>query len=629
MALQEARQPHPFKQRNMMDKKIVVTTLGRDPHTQGIYSFSRVARAAGFDVVSLPPDSTEDDILKTIQKEDPQFVGLSYRLSPDEGLRHVSSLMGRLYENGQLQTFGGESRDIAFAGLPATVDAVTRTFSDHKITGIAQGTDKIKPLIDVLDYLRVEGTKRDKIIHREQERLFPPSIEGLDELAAEVAKDWTPEPPLNKPSEEARQSLVLRINEIWPGRPYILTHFGRPGESIQPTIEGIEEIADARAVDRICLGSSDLSQRHFGRPELWTGKTNDGGVPYKTVADLVALKAATNRGNFPSLESYTHIVDMVNFAEQAVGAGIFLGAHAAVPLYFFNQLDGRGDVPVDEALEEHFAALRAYTEKGIPVEMNDPNHWCSRWAPDAVVVADFGLTTASMLASGVKEMVFQMQFNKPRETSDYGDLAKFSASMEIARRIAPKSTGANMWRMSRTGVEYFEPDLETARKQLARSTLLQMMLNPQIISQVNYCEALHIATTDDVVKSSEVLRKAVRTYQTHQHDLARHINDPTVIERKEHLVNEATFLLDQIARLNPKYEMVGPAGLYQFLADPQTLYRAMQEGIMAAPGIFAEPFRDIAAQTHTDVVAGGYVDSVDPNTGASITQKQRLSHPTR
>jgi len=612
-----------------MDKKIVVTTLGRDPHTQGIYSFSRVARAAGFDVVSLPPDSTEDDILRTIREEDPQFVGLSYRLSPDEGLKHISSLMGRLNENGQLQTLGGKPRDIAFAGLPATVDAVTRTFSNYKIKGIAQETDRIKPLIDVLDYLEVEGTKRDTIIHREKERLFPPSIDGLDELAAEIANDRTAESPLDSPSEAARQSLVLRIKEIWPERPYILTHFGRPGDSIQPTIEGIEKIADAHAVDRICLGSSDLSQRFFGRPELWTGEANDGGVPYKTVADLVALKAATNRGNFPSLESYTHVIDMVNFAEQAVGAGIFLGAHAAVPLYFFNQLDGRGPVPVDEALEEHFAALRAYTVKGIPVEMNDPNHWCSRWAPDAVVVADFGLTTASMLASGVKDMVFQMQFNKPRETSDYGDLAKFSAGMEIARMIAPKSTGVNMWKMSRTGIEYFEPDLETARKQLARSTLLQMMLNPHIISQVNYCEALHIATTDDVVASSEVLRKTVRAYHSHRHELEHHINDPRVVERKKELVSEATFILEQIARLNPQYEKVQPDQLYRFLADPQTLYRAMEEGIMAAPGIFVDPFRGIAAKTHTDVVAGGYVNSVDPNTGASITQKQRLSHLAR
>lgn len=612
-----------------MNRKILVTTLGRDPHTQGIYSFSRVARAAGFDVVSLPPDRTEDDILRTIQEEDPQFVGLSYRLSPDEGLRYVSSMMERLNANSQLQTIGGKPRNIAFAGLPATVNAVTRTFSDYDIKGIAQETDRIRPLMDVLDYLGVKGTKRDDIIRREKERLFPPSIEGLDELATEVAEDRTPEPPLDIPSEETRKSLVIRIREIWPGRPYILTHFGRPGDSIQPTIEGIEEIADARAVDRICLGSSDLSQRYFGRPELWAGEANDGGVPYKTVEDLVALKAATKRGNFPSLESYTHVVDMVDFAEQAIRAGIFLGAHAAVPLYFFNQLDGRGPVPVDEALEEHFAALRAYAERGIPVEMNDPNHWCSRWAPDAVVVADYGLITASMLASGVKDMVFQMQFNKPRETSDYGDLAKFSAGMEIARMIAPKSTSVNMWRMSRTGIEYFEPDLEIARKQLARSTLLQMMLNPHIISQVNYCEALHIATTDDVVASSEVLRKAVRAYQSHQHELAKYINDPQVIERKEELVSEATFLLKQIARLNPRYEEGRPGGLHRFLADPQSLYRAIEEGIMAAPGIFTEPFRDIAAQTHTGVVAGGYVDSVDPNTGTSITQKQRLSRLTR
>ena len=42
----------------------------------------------------------------------------------------------------------------------------------------------------------------------------------------------------------------------------------------------------------------------------------------------------------------------------------------------------------------------------------------------------------------------------------------------------------NIWRETRTGIGYFDPDPKHAKFQLARSTLLQMMVSPQIIHVV-------------------------------------------------------------------------------------------------------------------------------------------------
>jgi len=108
-----------------MNRRILIATLADDPHTQGLFNFTRIAREAGFDVLSLPPGSTVEEILKNIQNYDPEFIGFSYRLTPEIGFSEMSRIIHRIKENNLLIRTGGEKRRIAFAGLPATVDMVT------------------------------------------------------------------------------------------------------------------------------------------------------------------------------------------------------------------------------------------------------------------------------------------------------------------------------------------------------------------------------------------------------------------------------------------------------------------------------------------------------------------------
>ena len=108
--------------------------------------------------------------------------------------------------------------------------------------------------------------------------------------------------------------------------------------------------------------------------------------------------------------------------------GMLRGGHQAVPLFWFSELDGRGPMRVDEAIDEHIDAVRYLVQKGIPTEMNDPNQWSSRLAHDTVFVADYALIASVMYAAGSPNMIFQCQFNKPVETGDFADLAKFKAA---------------------------------------------------------------------------------------------------------------------------------------------------------------------------------------------------------
>ncbi|MGV8120274.1 MAG: cobalamin B12-binding domain-containing protein [Candidatus Xenobiia bacterium LiM19] len=610
-----------------MNKRVLITTMAGDFHTQGLFNFTRIAREAGFEVTALPPGASNDSILESLKDLDPHFLGLSYRLSSQVGLEHMQQLMNRISESGRLNCADGEARKIAFAGLPSTVELVTKTLSEFSICGIIQTPEPLKSVEMALDFLEVFDARRETILQSAKERIFPPRIELFDQLAEEVVSDQRLLPPLPPPSLEARRSYVKRIMESWPGRPLLRTHYGEPGDTIEPTVLGIEKLAEACAIDELSLGSSDLSQRYYNEHDKWVGKKNDGGVPYRSFEDLAALRNAAGRGNFPAVKPYAHVTNMESFVDECIKADMLIGAHQAVPLYWFNTLDGRGPAELLDSIKEHFATVRKIAALDIPVEMNDPNHWSSRWASDAVVVADYGIISSVMQACGARNMVFQMQFNKPKETSDRGDIAKFSAAHELIRELLPPGSSAGIWLETRTGIDHFEPDLERAKKQLARSTLLQMLFVPQAIHIVSYCEALYAAKPEDIINSSQIIRKAVKVYHQNSEDINRHHNDPDVLERKSYLKKEALFLLEEIAALNPSYKRIpdDTAGITAALAEPATLYRAMEKGYMAAPGIFTEPFRSIAAHTHTDIFKGGFIDSLDPLTLHRITEHERLS----
>jgi hypothetical protein len=607
--------------------RIVLTTLGDDPHVLGIFKFSRIARDAGCDVTVLSPGSSYDAIFSEIHEKDPTHIGISYRLSPEIGLREFIDFTHRLEEHGLLRKRDGDYRRLAFAGLPETVEAVREYAKTlpYDVSFFSQTEEPLYQVHRALDYLGVVESRRGPIIQNFARRLYPPRIEELDQMARYVvSSDYNTEPPLPEPSEDAKMSLPKRIMESRP-RPVLRTHFGLPSDSIYPTIQGIKRIAETRVIDEISLGSSDLSQRYYGRPWEWKGRKNDGGVPYKDFKDLVELYTATRRGNYPSIKPYAHVYDLTGFVDECIRAGHLIGAHQAVPLFWFNQLDGRGPMTVDESIREHLRAIDELAKRGIPVEINDPNQWASRWGHDSLVVADYGLATAVILNKGVRDFVPQFQFNKPRETGDYGDLAKMYAALDIIERFMPRyAQRPNVWRETRTGIGYFDPDPDTARYQLARSTLLQMMLYPDIIHIVNYCEAEHVALPEDVIESSQLVRRAVRVFQENEPDLKRYLDEPIVRERREQLGKEAETLLYAIAELDRDYQGGDLKDLAKNLSKPHTLIEALRRGYMAAPGIFSQDY-PAAGNIVTDVVYGGFIDAIDPLTGHSLYEAQRIN----
>lgn len=590
-----------------MNRLFLCMTLGKDPHTVGIYKAGRIAGMVGISFKILPTDLDDIEKIKYILQLKPEFLGLSYRLSPQNAVNELKHFFQLMDKYGVFNHC--ENTKICFAGLMPSLKEVRISGIDRKFKLSLMGSydDVRRTTQQTLDFFNVKSEKKSKevidIIVRESE---PKRIKILDELAEDIVKEekYLLEPPLPKPSYEAKLSMVKRIDES--NIPVIRSHFGIPDQTIYPTVEGIKKIAEAGAVDELSLGSSDLSQRYYGNPLIFKKLKNDGGVPYKNRADLEILFEASRRGNFPSMKPYCHVKNIIPFIDECLDIGLLKGAHQAIPLFWFDELDGRGDMSVPEAIREHLQAVAYLAQKGIPVEMNDPNQWASRYVHDTLFVTSYALVASILYRYNVENMVFQCQFNKPATTGDYADLAKMTAAKEIIEKIRPRGNHSRMILETRAGIEHFSTDQEVAKFQLARTTLLQMILNPDIVHLVSFCEADHVATAEDVILSSKILRYAIRVFRKNEYDIRKAVEDDIVFKRKAFLQDEVETVLRNLVDIEKKQWDIDIKEMYKILSNEKLLCDALKYKIMSAPGITNKKYMN--PEIITKVGENGFID---------------------
>jgi hypothetical protein len=161
-----------------------------------------------------------------------------------------------------------------------------------------------------------------------------------------------------------------------------------------------------------------------------------------------------------------------------------------------------------------------------------------------------------------------------------------------------------------------------------------MYFNPMLIHAVNYCEADHAATPEDVIESAKIVLAIARWFRENRAQLPDFENNPKVVERKNTLMLEARLILNSIARLNG-YKgtkdivdaIIEQKENRQYLASPEAIMSAWETGIKAMPGNIYEPY--IRHNTETNVTPfiagkdGGGWDVVD-QFGERVPEAQRL-----
>jgi len=543
----------------MQNKPVVIAAaLGECVHVAGVARFLRLAEQAGWQTVFLGPAVAPEQLIQAAQEHRAQLVGVSYRLTPENGaalLAEFAESADDLRQAGVRFAFGGTPPVAERArGLGGFFDAVF---------------DGSEPVEAVLAYLRGSG--------------------GPGVAAA---------PPA---------TLLERL--AWKAPyPLLRHHFGLP--SLEATAAGIAEIADARVLDVISLGIDQDAQENFFHPERQDPRRRGaGGVPVRSADDYRSLYAASRTGNFPLLRTYSGTDDFVRLAEMYLET-INL-AWAAVPLFWFNAMDGRGPHGLAESLALHQELMAWYAQRGVPVEANEPHHWGMRDAPDVVYVAAAYLSAYNARACGVRDYIAQLMFNSPNGLSDAMDLAKMLAVLEMVAEL--ETEDFRIWRQTRTGLLSFPLDPEAARGHLAAATYLQMQLAPHIVHVVGHTEADHAATAADVIAACKVARRAIENALAGAPDMTA---DPAVQARKAELIAETRLTLAAIRGLAASL-VADP------LADAATLAAAVEQGILDAPQLKGNPYARGTIATRID--NRGACVAVDPATGRVFSEAERLA----
>ncbi len=422
-------------------------------------------------------------------------------------------------------------------------------------------------------------------------------------------------------AEDFPRTTVERIRWKSP-YPILRHHFGLP--TMEATLKGIQQIAEAKALDVISLGIDQDAQANFFHPERQNPRrTGAGGVPVRSADDYRALYQASRRGNFPLLRTYSGTDDFLELAEMYVDTINI--AWCAIPLFWFNAMDGRGPWDMEGSIREHQKVMAFYGERGIPVELNEPHHWGMRDAPDVVYVVSAYLSAYNARAFGVKDYIAQLMFNSPAELSDKMDLAKMLAVLELVvplslegrdAALSPSKGGRGeaefrIYKQTRTGLLSYPVEINAARAHLAASIYLQMALKPDIIHIVGHTEADHAATADDIIAASQMARRAIENAMG-QPDLTV---DPEVMARKAELVEQAQVTLEAIKSL-------APASVSDPLTDPTSLAKSVSLGILDAPQLKNNKFARGEIVTRID--ERGSCVAVEPATGRALSEGERL-----
>ena len=337
-----------------MQKVVVAAALGECVHVAGISKFLQLAEAAGWKTIFLGPAVSIDAVIQSIRQENADLVGISYRLTPETGER----LLGEFAE--AADEFHARGVRFAFGGTPPIADKARQLgFFERIFVGG-------EPPEEVLAYLKGQSAETH--------------------------------------SETYPQTLVERI--VWKSPfPVLRHHFGLP--TLQETLNGVEVIAEASALDIISLGIDQDAQENFFHPERQDPRRKGaGGVPVRNREDYEALYAASRRGNLPLLRTYSGTDDFIAMAQMV--SETIRNAWCAIPLFWFNQMDGRGPWDLEGSIRQHQEVMKWYGDRNIPVELNEPHHWGMRDAPDVISVVAAFLAAYNARALGVHDYIAQM-----------------------------------------------------------------------------------------------------------------------------------------------------------------------------------------------------------------------------
>jgi uncharacterized protein (TIGR01319 family) len=484
-------------------RRVMVGAIGKCVHNLGVEGFAdwMEDQHQGYVSVKLGPAVPIREVVNKVREARPEVVGVSMRL----GDLHVDKLITEFVETATQYGLHPRKSGIrySFGGLRPAANLV------RAMTGLPLEPDRFARQAERhYDLEAIAEEYKDKENFQGFFELVVDDFVTMEELEAFASRR-----PSAKLQKKVKWSdyLVERIRQVREreNRPIIRAHIGIAADTIEPTIKAIEKLANAEAFEIVSLAPDQTSQEllaKFIRGEEDPSKylAGQGGAPIRSVEDLKRLKAATQRGNYPLTRIYTgtdELVELAHLWEEHLNM-----AFPAVPIFYYNELDGRGPISIRDGFDEHFRTIEWWAEQGKPLEINDPHQWGLRYASDDMQVVDHVLCAVIALKKGIKHYVMQMMFELPPEISALDDLAKMKAAYELAVPLT-RHFDFHIIKQTRSGLPSFPPNLNQAKGHLAFGVYTQLYMEPDILHVVTHSEAHHEASADDIIESCEIVKQ--------------------------------------------------------------------------------------------------------------------------
>ncbi|MBN1317006.1 MAG: glutamate mutase L [Anaerolineales bacterium] len=620
---------------NHKKRRVMAGSIGDCVHSLGVENFAEWMedRGEGFMAIKLGPAVPVQDVINKIREARPDIVAISMRLGDLHVDKLISEFIIKAAEHRLLPRESGIR--YSFGGLRPAANLV------RAMTGLPVQQDKFSPPDDRhFDLEEIAENYGDIEAFQGFFALVVDDYVTMEELEAFAQSRLAVE---TRQEIEWADTLLDRVRQVreLEGRPIIRAHIGVAADSIEPTVDAVERLSEAECLEIVSLAPDQPAQEYLakfvrGEEDPANYLKGQGGVPIRSREDLLRLKQATQRGNYPLTRIYSGTDELVELAK--LFEGTFRMAFPAVPIFFYNQLDGRGPISIRDGFDEHFEVMRWWADCGKALEINDPHQWQLRNSTDDMLVTDHVLAGVVALKMGIKHYVMQMMFDLPPGTSGLNDLAKFKAAYELFEPLT-RHFDFTIIKETRGGLSSFPPNLDRAKGHLAFSTQWQLYMEPDIVHVVSFSEAHHEAKAEDVIESCDIVKQVFDNFKiAHPNVWA----GPGLKKRKKKLKLGAMYNLLHVALIGgyegpvtvdnyfewakpPEKDSNGSGRNYETMLlslideanypsgqcgmiSSDTLDMALQVGLFQAPQITVLDKRyEIVGQCRTKIVNGGCI----------------------
>lgn len=583
-----------------------------DAHTMGIDAAVSLLQECNYKVVvsplrvqkaleTLESEESKKIILQWIKSNGINHIGVSYRLDPSDAINIFGRLVTLLKKEQYFECLSASVKSIYFAGLKPACDEIEREYEGRISTfrGGESPEETLKvmgiPMEDIPEHI-ISGCKYDKKILE-----FGKKIINKGNYKAEK-----PLIPVKYPEYATRKdTLVKRLDHNFEAcfQPLIRAHSGPydPGmtreECVKKYIGWCQELAHTGYLDILSIGSSQLSQSNFG--ENWNDKINGGGVPVNSEKEYIDIWEASKPMLVRTYSATQKVHDMAAMYERTINI-----AWHALSLWWFDELDGRGPNSLYKNLKEHIETIKYIASVNKPIEANVSHHFAFRGCDDITYIASAVLAAKMCKKCGAKYFVLQNMLNTPRSTWGIQDLAKSRVLLKLVKGL--EDSDFRVIFQTRAGLDYFKPDIEEAKVQLAAVTAMmddidpRNLYNPEIIHVVSYSEALYLATPDIINESIKITRHALKQYRLQKWDLA-------IISEAEEQISNRAIQLETGARKMLKAMEENIENLY----SPRGLYIAFVAGWLPVPQLWSDSEEFLMAKKWQTQMKNGGVEVVE------------------